>query len=268
MRRWGLIAGIAVVLGGGGCLLPGLDDLSGDGAASDAAVDVVPIDASKPDASDAATGSFCQRLSPKPTFCADFDQGDFPAGFDSLTSYGAGKSVLDDGAPGDPARSFYASTGALSGSTQAAGALEKKLAAFPKATLRIEFDYLPVALDSNERSLVGVTFGKDAVNLFVKTSGARVAEAGALSDGGTVYGGGNLAKGFTVGKKTHVKWVISVGNGTSSSSVTLDTDAVEFDSLHVHNYPSAPEISLGMVFVSAPSSGWGARVDNVVYDLQ
>lgn len=267
MRRSGISACAAVVLVGAGCLLPGLGDFSGDPIDA-AAIDANPDGGAESAATDAKVGSFCQRLSPPPTFCADFDLGDFPAGFDSLTSYGAGTSVLDDGALGDPARSFYASTGALTGSTQAAGALQKKLAAPVKSSLRIEFDYVPVALDSSERSVVGVTFGKDVINLFVKSSGARLAEAAALADGGTVYGGGNLAKGFTVGKKTHVKWVITVGGGKSSSSITLDTDAVEFDPLHVQDYPSAPQISLGMIFVVAPSPGWGARIDDVVYDLQ
>jgi hypothetical protein len=265
MRQVGLVAIAVVVVVGTGCLLPSLDDLGGNGAPGDAASpDATTIDAAPDASSDGPAGPFCQRLSPKPTFCADFDQGDFPAGFDSVTTYGSGKSLLE-GPLGDPSRAFSASSPAISGSTQGAAALVKKLAK-PIKQLRIEFDYLPVALDSSERSICSIAVGKDNLNLYVRNTGARVTEAATLPDGGTLYGGGTLAKGFTVGTKAHVKWVITVGAGTSASSVTLDGAAVEYDNVHVHDYPSPPQISIGMFFIAAPSPGWSARIDDVVFD--
>lgn len=81
-------------------LLTPLDDLASGGAsAPDAAPDVtsppVPVPA-PPDAGiDAEAGTFCQRQSPSPTFCVDFDRGD-PVGFDWLPTAGEGDVIALD----------------------------------------------------------------------------------------------------------------------------------------------------------------------------
>lgn len=257
--------------GGGalGCLLPGLDDFPAE-PALDASTDAGVVDAPPSDApvGDAA-GSFCTTLSPKPTFCADFDDDDFPAGFDKLVQFGEAKGLLDNGALGNPARSFSASVTALTGTKQGASHFEKAFGATPK-TLRIELDYLPTALETTERAILRVGFSndKDQIVFLVRSSGARIAESSTLADGGTEYAGGPLSTGFTVGVWTHVKWTITIGATTSSSSVSLGSTAVEFDSLHAHRYASGPTVNVGLIFVGAPSNGWAIRVDNVVIDLQ
>ena len=256
------------------CLLPGRDGLDGaDGSDGGSALDVVTDGAlilpdGAPDATiDSPTGPFCSTLNPKPTLCADFDNADFPAGFDTLDQWGNTTAILDGGTLGEPARSFSGSAGVLTGTMAGTAMLEKKFPAKPK-TLRIELDYLPVALDPTERTLLIVHLGADTVQLLVKTGGARIAESSVYPDGGVAYAGGNLSKTFTVGAWVHIKWLITIGTASSSSSFTSGGDAVEFDSLRIHTFSGQPEVALGLGYVSAPSPGWSVRMDNVVVDLQ
>lgn len=71
-----------------------------------------------------------------------------------------------------------------------------------------------------------------------------------------------------VGAWTHVRWVITLGATSSSSSMSFGSDAVGFHNLHAHAYASPPTVQVGLIYVNAPSTGWAARVDNVVIDLK
>jgi hypothetical protein len=248
------------------CLLPSLDDLGGAGTTPVVDAAFVPSDATG-DASDAPSGPFCATLSPKPTFCADFDDDDFPAGFDTLQKYGDANAVLDDGKLGDPARSFFASIPALAGTKDGAANLIKSFSLTP-SQLRIEFDWTPVTLDATERGIAQIVFKNDIVTLWAKTGYARVSETSTLADGGKEYASGSLSKAVVAGTKIHVRWLISIEASKSSSSVTIDTVAAGFTSLNAYKYKSSPQVKIGMLYVDAPSTGWSTRLDNVVIDVK
>ncbi len=137
-------------------------------------------------------GPFCASLSPKPTFCADFDQGAAQAGFDGVgqAPAGAGAIALDTKASLSPPASLAASltAGIADTSMGRVEVLNKAFVLMPATSVRLAYGVRVAAVDPTAGAqLSEIEIGKAAIVLYVTPTKAFAQERVPTDAGGATY---------------------------------------------------------------------------------
>ncbi len=137
-------------------------------------------------------GPFCSSLSPKPTFCADFDQGMTQGGFDSIAQVpaGAGALALDTSGPlSAPAALLVSITAGLADTSMGRVALlNKAFVPIPATSVRLTYGVRVSAVDpTGGAQLSEVELGKAAIVVYVTPTKAFAQERVPTDAGGATY---------------------------------------------------------------------------------
>jgi hypothetical protein len=206
-----------------------------------------PADAGTMDAGSAETGagSFCAALAAKPTFCDDFDEGEFPGAWVPVT---AGQGQVER-----TTREFWSRprSAALQGEGNAQAFLHTRLGAAPSSELRLGFKFRPNRVDVNQRIVtveLGVV-GDTAYQLRFHTRDSRaslfVTEEIPDADGGTIKNLSTLVE-IAAGEWTEVGLRITFGGDASTLNVKIDGGPDETaTSLAAHHHLAPPTVVLG-----------------------
>lgn len=250
------------------------DAASSDGdAGEDSPGDSKPGDSGGLEAGDseAQAGTYCETLVPKPTLCSDFDNVDFPAGWDTLSVWGKCKATLDTTLYVSPPRSFRATSPLFTTTGGCSSTLQRKFPA-PQSSLVIDFDLLIVARDTGSTlDLVSVSMpasgGTEHAVLRLTPWAAEIKETVDLADGGTLYGGHPLPEIPSLGTWSHIHWSIDLTGTNATSNVTMN-GVTTGDSLHMKDFLADPQISIGIGYVGAPADPCDFVFDNIVVDIK
>jgi hypothetical protein len=239
--------------GGDGATNPDADS----GSETDAAPDGPPL-------------GFCESLNPVPDLCADFDTGQFPAGFDQLTQWGLPDPLLDESDSVSSPRSFLITTPTLATASDMGAGFLFKAFQKPASELVIEFDTRLELSNEEWMFLAEVetsgTAGDALYILRVRNGEAQVAETMYPTAGGVEYGGHNLQPP-PMGQWIHVRWSLTYSGTSSFSNVTID-GVTNAGGLQFDEYVGGITVKTGMVFIQGvTASPSNVRIDNVVVDV-
>jgi len=139
---------------------------------------------------DDASGPFCASQSPKPTFCADFDQGAVLSGFDTMSAATVGSLALDTNAPLSAPASLLASitAGMADTSTGRVELLNKAFGTLPTTTVHLRYGVKVAAVDpTGGAQLSEIEIGKAAIVVYVTPTKAYAQERVPTDAGGATY---------------------------------------------------------------------------------
>lgn len=244
---------------------PGANDVPDGATDGDGGVDAAPV-----------PGSFCAGLSPRPTFCSDFETLLAPWGWDRTSSNGGGQLNVDAVSASASARSAFFVLPAVGSAANGTAALLKTFSVPVTSLLTINLDLSLETIDAEVPVVLVHIDGTDATyDLFlgVQKGRARILEETKQRSGGAVtYGGGDLSQPLPLGGWSHVSWTITASATSSTSNVAVERDggtiSTGLTGLGIYHYPVPPRISVGVPYlVAPPSAGWRVRADNVVVDI-
>ena len=271
---------VAAALGtSAACLFPSLDFGPSDAAADgglDASADVVDSGAAEAEASAPDAGPFCASLSPKPIFCADFDEGSVTAGWDDTHLDQGTVTLSTTTSVSSPAAALAQTPATQTGYPVAA--LEKK---FPQPTgdVVVAFDLDLETIDPNApyTKLLALSFdGNNPPFVFYlqipDPSHVDVALAVPQADGGESYDDFGVAGLPQLGKWTHVE----IDLFKSTTDATMASGQVLFDGSAVipkFDFGSSAALgnvtlAVGVVGANSPTNAWSVHVDDVTYDVK
>lgn len=268
------------------CVAPGALDgapPSSDGTAPD---DAMTTDSSiATDASvdgEAGPTRYCDTLSPKPTFCADFDEPDAmaPWGFTTFGNGGNGQLGVDTVMSHDKASAYFEVGSAADGTNQGSSHLNRTLSAITTTSnFTIDLDLLVEKVDE-EVPVISFDFTQGNIRytlyLGIQHSSARILEQISMGNAPDAsFAGKNLSNPFPIESGwVHVKWTL-VNSTTATVSTTTVTGAdggVVSNALagvNTYKYTAVPTFEIGIPYtLFFPTSGSRFRVDNVVVNQQ
>ena len=275
------MAGAAVTIAVGGCsLLVSTDGLASSADAAPGATDGGGADTSAgnatgsdggssdaaADASDASTGPFCASLSPKPKFCADFDQGGTAGDYGSIF----GTPSLDVSTSKSAPASLLAiveTSASVRGS-----AVQTNLSDTPTA-IALSFDVFVDEYDSaHDVELVTVNYASAGnlycdVNVAVRSNMWTVGEYCQMNGTATgVAAAHHTSSQLMRGKWTHIDVTAAVVSG---GALTMAVDGVKaFDGTMEPGFVTGKTaIVIGIPYLqTVATSRSKVFTDNVVYD--
>lgn len=230
-----------------------------------------------------ATG-YCASLSPAPRFCDDFDESTSLSKWDSTGSV-HGLNNVSSAQSTSPSQSVASSSVAVSTGQVVDVGLYKlfpALTGIPRVET-LSFDMYIDVIDSAHAALAVVgalamrntTGGLHELQFVVTLNNGKVVptfpEYTEPGDGGAT---GYVAHGTTTTLSlktwTRVTIELSMGNpnGGAGNAARLLFDGVQAATIGVNLSVSnpAPQLVLGLSYVSPPSDGWTVRYDNVTFD--
>lgn len=243
------------------------DATSTDGSSLDASSDVTSSldalsgDADAADAPPDAPVTFCTKLTPMPTFCADFDD---PA--DASPSAGWGNPSLDAGASLTSSVTVYASAPRSLHSTSTQGSSAVVEQKFPMTSrISVDFDVrftaLPATGDVSTIRLTPPVFPGMDVYYFVYSTGSYFQEFG------DDYSAALAAP--TLDAWHHVAIAITTNGVTSTITASMDGAAgwTNHTLLHTWPTPTTALLQLGLADLYLVNSS-EVFIDNVVVRVQ
>lgn len=237
----------------------GLDESDASTDATSPEEDAGKRDA-RAEAGDAGT-SFCQTLSPKPAFCADFDDGEVDTGWDTSFVQGGNLGVTDEAKSGPFA--LEAKTPALVAAQVARVSVRTtKITSAPKVTLSFAL-FLPKTTFTS--GAIGIAALDVSLNHFFTLY---------LRDPDETNPGPALIENTINGTVRHVlsglppanAWTdvtITIDEGTRKVSVAFGATTV-LDGAQIQGTIEEATIRLGAAYIDGPSEAFTARYDNVV----
>lgn len=214
-------------------------------------------------------GPFCSSQSPKPTFCADFDQGAVLSGFDSMSSPTVGSLALDTTAPLSAPASLLASitAGMADTSTGRVEVLNKAFATLPTTTVHLSYGVKVGAVDpTGGAQLSEIEIGKAAIVLYVTPTKAFAQERVPTDAGGATYQSYPLSTAITVGTWTKVDVLVDL----SARHYTIAIGgSVAIDRALASTVVAAKVgLALGLAYYSGSNVvASSAHFDDVILDL-
>ena len=276
--RW--VSSVASVFALGGCtLLLGYGDevrVSRDGGASDAPAGSSDAPLSEGGAPD--NRPFCERQSPRPTFCASFDG----AGF--LSEWN--ESVAKNARLERDTSSFVSGPASLriSLDRQDDGNVEAMLAAaFPAwadkpISVAIGFDIqIEAAAPTNAFAVFASPIAMaapDRAAYLLQLTGRPLADGSTIAvslvevtnspDASREHAS---SVSLQIGKWAHVDLNVALGTANNSARLALD-GAVGYEGALDLEAPGTPNITLGLATVTPDTTAWTYRLDNVTLDFR
>ena len=269
-----------------GCLLPSTDGLSSaEDAGGDASVDgcIDCFDSGKPDVAldtgsdvgtdvtDAATLPFCAGLSPKPSFCEDFDSnGAFSAQFTNVHVTTKANLAADTSAFTSSPRSLLAQLPQAGNSADFAF-LTRVFTGAP-TELDYAFDVRIDALATGVSSVIaGLVLGEgtpaEHAMAVVAIDGDLFFEESYPTDAARVFID-TLVQAAALPKGTWVRLGMHLSLATHIAKAFLDGNLAKAFSMHPSWSAALPQIDLGYTYVAKQTSAWSVHFDNVVYDAK
>jgi len=251
---------------------PSLDD-----AGSDA-----PIGPNDGGTSDTGGGaSFCASLSPKPLFCADFDEGSATAGWDSVSGQKGTASLNTSESTSAPASMAIDTVAISSGQVDCAGYKLFPTLVNKALTMTLAFDVRFDATDAKKDAVIGSiqlnaangTLYEVQVDVAMSTSGdltVDVPELTTPTSGTETYVDHTLSKKLALGQWHHIVLLETApaSSGSGSLVVTIDGSQAFSGSINVLVSSWTPEVIMGTSYIASPSSAWSIRYDNVTFDAK
>ncbi len=217
-------------------------------------------------------GPFCSTLSPKPTFCADFDQGTTQSGFDSVLQAPAatGAFALDKNGPlSAPAAVTVSITAGLADTSMGrVELLEKAFVPIPATSVRLTYGVRVSAVDpTGGAQLSEVELGKAAIVVYVTPTKAFAQERVPTDAGGATYLSYPLSVVPTAGAWTHVEVLIDL----SARHYTIKIGGALAIDRPLASTVVAGKVGLGLGLAYYSGStvvASSADFDNVTLDIQ
>lgn len=274
------------VVGSDGAVLGEAGHAGDDDAASPPPDDAGAVDSTVADTSapvDAPVGtSFCNGLSPAPLFCDDFDESTSLPKWDSLGSKN-GANVVDALLSKSPAQSVASSSVTVSNGAVDVGLY--KMFSQLTGSVRLEtlsFDMYLDTIDSAHSALAVVgalalrntTNGLHELQFVLTMSNGKVLatfpEYTEPGDGGaTGFIAHNLNIEIPMKTWTHIAMELDLaspnGGAGNLERIYIDGNQVASIVLSLTVKDPAPQVVLGLSYVSPPSDPWTVRYDNVTF---
>jgi hypothetical protein len=279
-RARGVLVLLALTTIAFGCRgLLGIEDrnvIADDAGAAEASEDAEPAETEPP------PSGYCDALSPKPAFCADFDEGALAKGFENEDKtpdpgeFGGGHITRDTTTVvSRPASAAFSLPTLLTTSTRASAFLLKPFAPVPSA-LRVDFD-LRVSTEYFQPKAAGnVTL---ATLHFVPTCSVELvrdsvgtALAVYIGNSGMQTSVVSLTEAFPVGVWKRVTIYVHAGEDAGGIA-EVSIDNIPAASAPVPTAFPTPatqlNVSVGAVFGRGPTGVFAANIDNVrVYTIE
>ena len=217
-------------------------------------------------------GPFCASVSPKPTFCADFDQGMAQGGFDGVgqAPAAAGAIALDTNGPlSAPAALGVSITAGLADTGMGRVlVLNKAFVPMPATSVRLTYGVRVSAVDPTAGAqLSEIEIGKAAIVVYVTPTKAFAQERVPTDAGGATYQSYPLSAAPAAGVWTNVEVVVDL----SARRYTIKiAGAVAIDRALAGSVVSGKVgLALGLAYYSGSNVvASGADFDDVVLDIK